>query len=113
MMCLRNKHLAIIFTGVLFSMMHGEFYGLLPRFVLGVFLGYIAYYSGSIWPAVAAHFLNNALALMSAHFHWGESGIAILDDRYVFEWYWIVCSSLCTIGLFYLLFINRKTEQTD
>jgi len=108
MMCMRNKHLAIVLTGFLFSLFHGEFFGLLPRFILGVILGYIVYYSGSIWPAVAAHLLNNGMALFSSHFEWGKSGIAFLDEDYIFPIYITGLSLVFTIALIYFISISKK-----
>jgi len=58
-----NIHIAIILAAAIFSAFHLQFFGFLPRMVLGVFFGYLFVWSGSIWPAVLAHFLNNSLAL--------------------------------------------------
>jgi membrane protease YdiL (CAAX protease family) len=61
---LRNIHVAIIFTAILFSMVHVQFLGIVPRFILGLILGYVFFWSGSIWSAVFFHFLNNASAVL-------------------------------------------------
>ncbi|MBE0647555.1 MAG: CPBP family intramembrane metalloprotease [Bacteroidales bacterium] len=60
---LGNIHIAIILTGVLFGAMHLQFYGILPRVVLGILFGYLFYWSGSLWIPIFAHFLNNAVAV--------------------------------------------------
>ncbi len=62
----RKKHTAIILTAVLFSAIHMQFFGFFPRFLLGVLLGYLLVWSGSIWLPVFAHFLNNGMAVMMA-----------------------------------------------
>jgi len=59
----KNIHIAIWFSAFLFSAMHMQFYGLIPRMVLGAFLGYLFYWSGSLWLPIIAHFLNNAFAV--------------------------------------------------
>ncbi|MGN0034088.1 MAG: lysostaphin resistance A-like protein [Candidatus Limimorpha sp.] len=56
----KNAHIGIIATALFFSASHLEIYGLLPRFVLGLLLGYMFYLSGSIWTSIAMHFANNA-----------------------------------------------------
>lgn len=53
--------LAIILTAILFSVIHISYYGFLVRFALGIILGLIFYYSGSIWLSVLFHFLYNGL----------------------------------------------------
>lgn len=52
---------AIIFTSIIFSLIHISYYGFLVRFALGGILGFIFYYSGSLWLSVFFHFLYNGL----------------------------------------------------
>ncbi|HNE49492.1 MAG TPA: type II CAAX endopeptidase family protein [Chitinophagales bacterium] len=54
-----NVHTAVFLSSCLFSFIHFEFSGFLPRIVLGMFLGYLYYYSGSLWASIYAHVLNN------------------------------------------------------
>lgn len=61
-----NIHVGIILSAILFSAMHMQFYGFLPRFALGAMLGYLMFWSGSLWLPVIAHFINNFLAVISA-----------------------------------------------
>lgn len=59
----KNIHFAIILAGFLFGAMHLQFFGILPRMVLGVLFGYLFYWSGSLWIPIFAHFLNNGVAV--------------------------------------------------
>lgn len=54
----------IVVSAILFSALHMQFYGFLPRFTLGVFLGIMYWYSGSLWVAIIAHFVYDALMLI-------------------------------------------------
>ena len=65
---LKNIPVAIILAAVLFSAIHMQFYGFVPRFILGLFFGYLFYWSGNIWIAVLAHFFNNAVAVTQEFF---------------------------------------------
>jgi len=69
----RNHHVAVIVTAVLFSAMHLQFFSFLPRFALGILLGYMLVWSGNLWIPIAAHFVNNLAALLA--FHYFERGI--------------------------------------
>ena len=60
--------LAILIVSVLFSAVHFSFYGFLPRMLLGVALGLIYYYTGSLWLSILAHFFNNAIAVSQFYF---------------------------------------------
>lgn len=59
-----NKHAAIILTGFIFSAIHMQFYGFFPRWLLGMLLGYMFVWSGNLWLPIAAHFANNAIAVI-------------------------------------------------
>ena len=69
---LRNPHIAILITSFIFSAIHMQFFGFLPRFFLGVILGYLFYYSGSLWMSIIAHFINNALAILLMYLPFSE-----------------------------------------
>lgn len=62
----RNPHIAIVVTAVIFSAIHLQFYGFLPRLYLGLLFGYLFFWSSNIWLAVLAHFLNNAVVVTIA-----------------------------------------------
>jgi membrane protease YdiL (CAAX protease family) len=59
-----NPHFGIWISAFLFSALHMQFLGFVPRFLIGGFFGYLFLWSGSIWLPVIAHFINNALAVV-------------------------------------------------
>lgn len=59
-----NIHVAIWIGGFIFSLFHMQFYGLVPRMLLGVLFGYLYYWSGSLALAMLAHFINNAFTVV-------------------------------------------------
>lgn len=64
----KNHHLAIWLSALIFSAIHMQFYGFFPRLFMGVLFGYLFYWSGSIFYAVAAHFFNNFFSLSIWYF---------------------------------------------
>jgi membrane protease YdiL (CAAX protease family) len=60
----RNTHWGIIISSFIFSAIHFQFYGLFPRWLLGIFFGYMLLWSGSIWLPILAHFINNLMAVI-------------------------------------------------
>lgn len=66
---LGNYHLAIWFAAILFSAFHFQFYGFMPRLVLGLVLGYMFVWSGSLWIPVIAHLINNAAAVVISYLY--------------------------------------------
>ena len=59
----------IIVSAFIFSAMHVQFYGFLPRFVLGILLGAVYWYSGSLWTAILAHFVYDAFLIVLVYFN--------------------------------------------
>lgn len=62
-----NYHIAIWLTAILFSTIHFQFYGFMPRMLLGALFGYLLVWSGSLWLPILAHFMNNGLAVVTAY----------------------------------------------
>lgn len=57
---MRNKHLAVWIAAFVFSTLHFQFYGFVPRMLLGAIFGYAYLWSGSLWVPVIAHAYNNS-----------------------------------------------------
>lgn len=60
----RNHHWGIWIAAILFSAMHMQFYGFLPRTVLGAMFGYLLVWTGSMWVPILAHFVNNTMGVL-------------------------------------------------
>jgi len=65
----KNPWAGIIAAAFIFSAIHLQFYGFIPRFILGILLGIIYWYSGSLWPAIVAHFVYDAFLVIMAYFN--------------------------------------------
>lgn len=57
-------HISVWVSAILFSAMHLQFYGFIPRMLLGSFFGYLLVWSGCLWLPVLAHFTNNAVVIL-------------------------------------------------
>jgi len=73
----KNVHLGVVISAILFSALHLQFYGFLPRFVLGLVLGYLFIRSGTLWVPILVHFVNNAMAVVLTYL--SNKGIIDLD----------------------------------
>jgi membrane protease YdiL (CAAX protease family) len=62
-----NYHIAIWITAIIFSAIHFQFYGFMPRMLLGALFGYLLVWSGSLWLPILAHFMNNGVAVVTAY----------------------------------------------
>lgn len=94
-----NANLAIFLTAVIFSGFHGQFYGFLPRVLLGAILGYLYNYTANIKVPILIHFINNATAVILVYVFKDNPSIFLLDENYQFAWYWVILSGLVTFGI--------------
>lgn len=76
----KNIHLAIAITAILFSAFHFQFFSFLPRFMLGMLMGYLMYYGRSIWYPILAHFVNNAMGVVYYYFYSRGSADDMLEE---------------------------------
>lgn len=87
----KKPWLSIVIASLIFSAAHFSYYGFLPRAFLGVMLGAVYYYSGSLWVSILVHFINNAITI-SAMFLMkmnGKPAADILGGQDV-RWYGIL-----------------------
>lgn len=115
-----NKHAAIWITAIIFSAIHFQFYGFIPRMLLGALFGYLLVWSGSLWIPIIAHFMNNSVAVLTAYVY-QQKGISLdkLDQpeslsAIIYIISFLACSALLwtfyTISLKYGLSIVKRTD---
>ena len=56
-----GTHKAIWISAIIFSALHLQFFGFVPRMLLGVFFGYLLAWSGSLWLPILMHIINNSI----------------------------------------------------
>ena len=100
---------AIWITAFVFSAIHMQFYGFLPRMLLGAFLGYLLLWSGSLWLPIIAHFVNNAVAVVFYYLKF--NGVKVIDVETIGTddtlWLGIVSGIVCV----FLGFLIRKNTR--
>ena len=108
----KNKHWGIWITAFLFSAMHMQFYGFLPRFMLGAMFGYLLVWTGSMWVPITAHFVNNLMGVVG-YFLMGK-GLISEDIEEVGtgsgQWVYVVLSLLVVGGLLYLIYQRESNK---
>ena len=99
----KNVHVAVLLSAFIFSFIHFQFYGFLPRMFLGMILGYMFYYSGSLWTGILMHFVNNGTAVVAAYLE--HKGLTDVDYEHfgATSNLWLILLSLVvTVGLIVL-----------
>ena len=108
----KNVHIGIWTAAVLFSAMHMQFYGFIPRMMLGVLLGYLLVWSGSLWLPILAHFVNNASAVILSYL-FNEQVVAVDADKLGTEGeaYSVIISALVVFPLLWLVYKKEKASK--
>lgn len=102
-----KKHFAIWAAAFIFSFMHFQFFGFVPRLLLGAYFGYLIWWTGSVWVPVIAHAFNNSLVVLLSWIA-ARSGVAESVENAAAinlgtDWYTITLSVAVTaLGLIVL-----------
>ena len=89
----KSPHVAILLSAAIFSFIHFQFYGFLPRMFLGILLGYMFYITRSLWTSIAMHFVNNGTAVVL--YYLNNKGIIDIDPEHFGEmqYSWLITIS--------------------
>ncbi|OLY91285.1 hypothetical protein SAMN05444008_112170 [Cnuella takakiae] len=98
----RNAWLGILLAAFAFSFFHFQFYGFLPRLFLGVLLGAVYWYSGSLWTAILAHFLYDGVIIVVLHFHPQYTEASGFINQQQLPWLALASAVLVTAAIWWM-----------
>ncbi len=98
----KRPHLAILLSAAIFSFIHFQFYGFVPRMLLGMLFGYLFYWSGDIKLPIFAHFINNFVGVMAAYYH--PENIDVKPEDLPMNHVYIYYLSLLALGVLVFAF---------
>lgn len=100
----------VIVSGVIFGLFHIQLANLLPLATLGIILALMTWLSGSLWPAIVAHFINNGAAVLVGTSY---PELMFADTSYEdLPPFWILLLSLLfTIGIVHYMYKNSSSHQ--
>ena len=107
----RSPWLGIVIAAFLFSFFHFQFFGFIPRLLLGIVLGAIYWYSGSIWPAIIAHFVYDAFFITLAYFNpelVTDPNAALVNKSYL-----LGAALVSTALVVLIVWVMKKNSTTD
>lgn len=99
---------AVWIAAFIFSALHMQFFGFVPRLLLGVFFGYLLVWSGSVWLPMLIHMLNNSIyVILKQVTGSGEPEFGGAES----SWIAITLSAILTIAAIWMLYNNRVNKQ--
>jgi len=105
----KNYLWGIWITAFIFSALHFQFFGFIPRMVLGALFGYLLIYTGSLWIPIFCHFINNLTGVIFLYLEkngfenlktWNESNMDL-------NLTWPLALGSIVLSLFILIQIKR------
>ncbi|WP_138993850.1 CPBP family intramembrane glutamic endopeptidase [Larkinella sp. C7] len=105
-----NVHVAIWVSALIFSAIHVQFYGFVPRALLGALFGYVYVWSGNIWVPILAHAVNNGFTVLMVWLYHRQMISVDIENTNSVPLTGALISLLLTIG--FLAFF-RKTNQSS
>ncbi|MCX6236957.1 MAG: CPBP family intramembrane metalloprotease [Bacteroidia bacterium] len=109
-----NAHAAIWISAAIFSALHLQFFGFLPRLVLGAMFGYMLEWSGTLWLPMIAHFVNNTTAVIAYYLMqkgWIGNGIDKTGTSSDGSSYMVIVSIIFLFALFRALYLRTRTRS--
>ena len=100
-----NIHAAIWISAALFSLIHLQFFGFVPRMLLGALFGYLYYWSGSLWIPIFAHLVNNGFMLILIYLNTTGFIDFDLENSETAPWLAVLIFAIITVSL---MFYFRK-----
>ncbi len=106
---IQNHHVAIWLVAIIFSAIHFQFYGFIPRLILGAYLGYLVYWTKNIWVPVFAHFLHNAVAFVGMSSDSLKDTALFSEEIATEDIRWMsITAGICLIAFSYCIWKIRK-----
>jgi hypothetical protein len=108
----KNAHFGIVLAAIVFSLAHFQLYSFLPRFFLGLILGYMYFYGRNIWYPIIAHLLNNGLGVVFYYFYMKKDSGERLEELGTMELLPIT-AALSFIAVAVMMYLWVKLIRTN
>jgi membrane protease YdiL (CAAX protease family) len=104
----KNIHIAILTSAFVFSAIHLQLYGFLPRFILGILFGYLYWWTKNLTFPIIAHFFNNSFTLTASFLYPKSTTVYELEGYQLPPISIIILFAI--IGSFLCVYIQKKTR---
>ena len=103
-------HIAVWLTAIVFSAIHMQFYGFIPRMLMGALFGYMFIWTGSLWVPIVMHFTNNGIAVLAYYLfdEIEENGKSYADTLGAGTTWWLGVISLIAVGALIALLLTSQ-----
>lgn len=108
---LRSPIAGIWISAFIFSAIHLQFEGFLPRMALGAVLGYIYYWTGNLWISMIVHAFNNGIQVALIYITGMDVNAFDEESSGQLQWWMIPLSILAMYIIYYSMLKNRQSIE--
>jgi uncharacterized protein len=107
----QNHHMAIWLSAIIFSAIHLQFFGFIPRMLLGALFGYLYVWSGSLWVPIVGHITNNGFIVIMMYLAKINVITTDVENLETPTYITLLFTALCA-GLIWVIY-KQKTQNTE
>lgn len=109
-----NKIVAVWIVAIIFSLIHFQMYGFLPRMIYGAVLGYMLVWSGSLWLPILCHFVNNGTIVLASYFGENSPINQAMENLGKAETYgYGILSAVVSVAILWIMYRNSKVAKRE
>ncbi|WP_018476489.1 CPBP family intramembrane glutamic endopeptidase [Pontibacter roseus] len=111
-----SAHVAVWVAAIIFAAIHVQFFGFVPRALLGALFGYLYLWSGNIWVPIVAHFFNNGFTVFLLYLQQSKAIDYNVESTEPMPIYTIVLSLVLSAAVIYYLykqFMQTPTREAS
>lgn len=109
----KNIHVAIWVSALIFSAIHFQFYGFVPRLLLGALFGYLYYWSGNLLIPMFAHFFNNAFGVIMIYLYRQKMTDLDVEDNTAAPFPYVMLNIALTAGLLFYIYKHYRAISKE
>lgn len=99
----------IVISGIVFGLYHLRLTQAIPLCVLGIYLAWLVWRTGSLWPAIVVHFINNAMSIAIGAYISSREDLNMADvEGMSMPWYLVIAG--LAVFLVAITITRRRAE---
>lgn len=108
-----NHHVAIWVTAFAFSALHMQFFGFFGRLLLGAYMGYLLYWTRSLWVPIIIHALNNTIYIIGTYTSESSAEPSAIDTIGTGSWVVVLFSVALTAAGLYIICMRSRHDNKE
>ena len=106
-----NHHVAIWVVAFIFSLLHFQFFGFVPRMLLGAYFGYLVWWTRCLWIPVIVHAVNNSTVVVAQWAGVNNGAESVVNTIGGADTHWMVLAGSLVLTVSGLLLMRKNSQR--